>query len=89
VVLTIPFEAYLNVYKNFDQEKIHWMDEISKHPKLRAPRLDLALQKEIDRGSQDVYLPNDTHWGTTGHKVTAHTLINYLSKNGVLRNKGD
>jgi len=55
--------AYMNVYKNFDREKINWMDEIAKHPQLHAPRLDLALKKKITNGIRDVYLPNDTHWG--------------------------
>jgi len=81
--------AYMHVYKNFDREKIHWMDEISKHRDLNVPRLDRALQTVIYRGSQDVYLPNDTHWGSTGHKVTAQTVIEYLSKKGILKSTGD
>ena len=76
--------AYMDVYKKFDREKIYWMEEISKHPQLHVPRLDVALRKEIARGTRDVYLPNDTHWGSAGHKVTAETLYKYLLKQRVI-----
>ena len=35
--------TYMNIYKNFDHDKIHWMDEIEKHPELNVPRLDVYL----------------------------------------------
>lgn len=76
--------VYMDVYKNFDREKINWMDEIEKHPQLHVPRLDVALQKEIALGVQDVYLPNDTHWGSAGHKITAETLYRYLLEQGAI-----
>ena len=79
--------AYMDVYKNFNHNKIHWMDEISKHPELHAPRLDLALRRKIAHGIQDIYLPNDTHWGSTGHKITAKTLYQYLLVQGVITPK--
>jgi hypothetical protein len=79
--------AYMDVYKNFNHNKIHWMDEISKHPELHAPRLDLALRKKIAHGIQDIYLPNDTHWGSTGHKITAETIHQYLLEKGVITPK--
>ena len=76
--------AYMDVYKNFDRKKIQWMDEIAKHPQLHAPRLDLILQKEIAGGARDVYLPNDTHWGSAGHQAVAHALLEYLAERSVL-----
>ena len=76
--------TYMNVYKNFDHDKIHWMEEIAKHPELNVPRLDVALQSEIARGVRDIYLPNDTHWGSAGHKITAETLYKYLLEQGVI-----
>ena len=76
--------AYMDVYKNFDHDNTHWMDEIIKHPQLHAPKLDVALRNEIASGTRDVYLPNDTHWGSAGHRITAHTLIKYLTQEKVL-----
>ncbi|MDH5761917.1 MAG: hypothetical protein OEZ51_02945 [Nitrospinota bacterium] len=76
--------AYMDVYKDFDRKKIHWMDEITKHPELHVPRLDVALKKEIERGTQDVYLPNDTHWGSSGHQAVASHLLKYLIDRNIL-----
>ena len=76
--------TYMNVYKNFDREKTHRMDEIAKHPQLHVPRLDLALQKEIALGGQDVYLPNNTHWGSNGHQAVAKNLREFLIDRNIL-----
>ncbi len=42
------------------------------------PRLDLTLISAIHQGEQDVYLPDDTHWGSTGQKIAAGTLLTFL-----------
>lgn len=84
VVAPDKLTAYMDVYKNFGREKIHWMTEIAKHPELNVPRLDVAVRKEIARGVRDVYLPNDTHWGSAGHRAVARTLVDYLTERGIL-----
>ena len=76
--------AYIDVYKNFNREKINWIEEISKHRELHIPRLDVALKNAISRGTQDVYLPNDTHWGSAGQRIAALTLVEYLTKENTL-----
>lgn len=76
--------AYMDVYKSFDHDKFHWMDEISRHPQLQVPRLDVVLKNEIARGARDVYLPNNTHWGSTGQQIAAHTLTKYLTHKKIL-----
>lgn len=43
-----------------------------------TPRVDLALRSAIDRAEQDIYLPDDTHWGSTGHKIAADTIRAFL-----------
>lgn len=48
-----------------------------QHPEV-IPRLDLALRSAIRDGEQDVYLPDDTHWGSTGHRIAAETLLGFL-----------
>jgi hypothetical protein len=47
-------------------------------PRLRLLRLDLALRSAIERGTLDVYLPNDTHWGAAGHRIAADTTLAFL-----------
>ncbi len=63
--------TYMDVYKNFDHDKIHWMEEIKKHRELNVPNLNVALKNEIAQGVRDIYLPNDTHWGSAGHRTVA------------------
>ena len=77
--------AYFDWIKDFDREKTHWMTEIDKHPELNMIPLLKALRREIANGGQDVYLPNDTHWGPTGMKVASNTLYQYLKDTGVLK----
>jgi len=48
------------------------------HPDV-MPRLDKALTQAIHRGEQDVYLPDDTHWGSSGQRIAAETLISFLA----------
>jgi hypothetical protein len=43
-----------------------------------APRLDWTLISAIRQGVEDVYLPDDTHWGSTGHRIAAETLLAFL-----------
>jgi hypothetical protein len=43
-----------------------------------VPRIDLALKSAIAHGEQDVYLPDDTHWGPAGHKIAAQALLAFL-----------
>lgn len=42
------------------------------------PRLDIALPAAIRSGEQDIYLPDDTHWGSSGHRMVADTLLDFL-----------
>ena len=49
------------------------------HPDV-MPRLDKSMIKAIRSGEQDVYLPDDTHWGSNGQRIAAQTLIAFLSR---------
>lgn len=43
-----------------------------------------ALDAAIAAGEQDVYLPNDSHWGPIGHRLTAEAVLRYLVMRGAL-----
>ncbi len=68
-----------------DLQNTEWA-HASKLPALAAlspqtmPRLDLSLRQAIVRGQQDVYLPNDTHWGAEGQRLAADTMRDFLSQ---------
>jgi len=54
------------------------MVEIARDLSLPMPRTDLVLSQAIASGTQDVYLSNDSHWGSIGHKLFADALADYL-----------
>lgn len=47
---------------------------------LNTARADWLLREAIDRGEQDVYLPDDTHLGTRGYQLVAEALWGFLKK---------
>ena len=46
---------------------------------VNAPRLDKMIEKAIDSGEKDVYLPNDTHFGTRGYQLAATAVLDFLA----------
>ena len=53
-------------------------ERIAVPPGLAMPRIDLALRDAIAAGERDVYLPDDTHWGTAGSRLVARIVLDYL-----------
>jgi hypothetical protein len=47
-------------------------------PRLNRPRVEKPIRAAIDAGEIDVYLPNDTHFSTRGHEVTAATVLDFI-----------
>jgi len=39
------------------------------------------LLNSIKNGEVDLYLPNDTHWGHTGHEIAAQAVFDHMVKN--------
>jgi hypothetical protein len=46
-------------------------------------RLDQVLQRAVDSGTRDVYMPNDTHWNATGQKLVAEAILATLTAEGL------
>ncbi|CAH1073952.1 hypothetical protein [Candidatus Nitrotoga sp. 1052] len=72
----------LTAYADFLLDKglrdISALSELSGHLPGVMPRLDQALISAIREGEQDVYLPDDTHWGSSGNLIAAETLLTFL-----------
>ncbi|MDR3518758.1 MAG: hypothetical protein P4M00_23415 [Azospirillaceae bacterium] len=62
--------------------------ELAEAPTLHMPRVDLALRNAIQSGVKDVYLPNDTHWGSAGSGIVAKSVIAYLKGDGLKEDGG-
>jgi hypothetical protein len=58
--------------------QIDAIDHLSFGDSLNMPRVDLALRSAIGAGVRDVYLPDDTHWGSAGSRIAAEVVSRYL-----------
>ncbi|MEL6938651.1 MAG: hypothetical protein AAFO84_05595 [Cyanobacteria bacterium J06598_1] len=47
-------------------------------PPLNTINLHNLLRQQVKAGIEDVYLPNDTHWGTAGYVQVAEAVIDFL-----------
>lgn len=57
---------------------VSMLSSLAENNQAILPRIDLTLMSAIGRGEKDVYLPDDTHWGSTGHRISAETLLAFL-----------
>jgi len=69
------FAPYL---KNADRATANLVAELAKDPSLPVPRTDQILAEAIASGKKDIYLSNDSHWGSIGHKRFADALADHL-----------
>lgn len=65
---------------------IDLIGSVSKDARLHVVRTDRILSAEIAAGTPDVYLPNDSHWGSVGHRLAADGLVDYMIACGFLNN---
>lgn len=80
VVLVAPDK--LTAYRDLlDETHIHPYSELSaliaKVPTLMPDTVG-AMEKGVQEGIQDLYLPDDTHWGSSGQEKIAKTLQDFL-----------
>ncbi len=77
----------LSAYDNFLADRsragLSRIDLLARDPALHLPRIDLALRQAIHDGVADVYLNNDTHWGSAGYELAAQSVVDTLTRTGV------
>lgn len=78
IVAPDKLTAYSDFISDEKLRNISKLNQLSESNRKIIPRIDLALMKAIGNGEQDVYLPDDTHWGSSGHRIAAETLIDFL-----------
>ena len=72
--------AYADFFSDADLKKASALSELAeRHPGV-VLRLDKEMKAAILRGEQDVYLPNDTHWGSSGNRIAAETVLALLAR---------
>ena len=72
--------AYADFLRDQDLRNLSALPGLSRNLPEVMPRLDSALISAIRKGEQDVYLPDDTHWGSSGYRIAAETLLSFLQQ---------
>lgn len=72
--------AYADFLRDKGLRNLSSLSELSRTLPDVMPRLDSALISAIRKGEQDIYLPDDTHWGSSGYRIAAETLLSFLQR---------
>ncbi|MFT6914267.1 MAG: hypothetical protein ACJAWL_000555 [Motiliproteus sp.] len=82
VIMVAPdkLTAYSQVLQDQAFAGLSIIPALATHRALNLIRLDLLLQQRVREGVVDLYLPNDTHWGSTGYQLAAEAIIEYLNE---------
>jgi hypothetical protein len=67
------YKAYI---RDLDWEHPGLISRLSQHGQLL--RLDERFETALAEGTVDLYLPNDTHTGSQGDRITADAVVSYL-----------
>ena len=59
-------------------ENMSYYSHFSKDNKLNLVPLFKRFNEALRRGDKDIYLPNDTHWGSAGHQLVGRAVLDYL-----------
>lgn len=83
VVMAVPDKssAYCPYFKQNPDKPVR-CESVIAHlavPGLNLLRLDQDIASALEAGTVDVYLPNDTHWGSAGARIAAESLYRWLT----------
>lgn len=81
-VLMVPpdkLTAYADYLSDSKFKNVSLLSRLADIHQNVMPRLDKTLTEAIHEGEQDVYLPDDTRWGSNGQRIAAETLISFLA----------
>lgn len=76
--------AYSALLADERYRQLSRIDLLAADRALHLPRVDRRLQRAIADGVIDVYLNNDTHWGSAGYELVAEELVDYLARHRVI-----
>lgn len=87
--VALPAPDKTTAYEDFIEFKaiknINLLELLDTDPRLHLIRMDRVFKKKIKEGVVDLYPPNETHWGSRGHRVVVEALIQYLKDQRMIR----
>lgn len=87
--VALPAPDKITSYEDYIEfreiKNINLIELLDTDPHLHLLRLDRVFKKKIKEGEIDLYPPNETHWGSRGHRIVVEALIQYLKDQRVVR----
>ena len=85
ILLLIPDKssAYRQYIANPDIYELENITRKLVDNRINSPKLDILVKDTISAGEMDVYLPNDTHFGTKGYELAAKSILDLLRDTGL------
>lgn len=71
--------TYAEVIADGQRKGVNRLPEFFKESRLNQIQILEALRAAIRRHVRDVYLPNDTHWGSVAHEIVADQIAAHLA----------
>jgi hypothetical protein len=71
--------AYADYLDDPELRHISLLPELYRRPGLNQVRLVERFRRAMRCGMKDIYLPNDTHWGSAGHRIVAEAVADALA----------
>ena len=71
--------AYADYLEDKELRQISALGELDRWDRLNQVELVTPLRQAIRCGIKDVYMPNDTHWSSRGHRIVADAVIGALT----------
>ncbi|HEY5762647.1 MAG TPA: hypothetical protein VIS73_05535 [Rhodocyclaceae bacterium] len=86
VLLVAPdkLTAYEPYLATDDYRGLSRLAELAERLPGTMPRVDTAIAAVIAAGHVDVYLPNNTHWGSAGHLATGEAVARFIEATNVV-----
>jgi hypothetical protein len=80
IVLVVPDKstAYAPFLRDPALAALPKIEELYASASYRFVDVLHPLRAAVDRRDTDVYLPNDTHWGYTGQRIVADSVLRFL-----------
>jgi hypothetical protein len=74
--------AYADYLADAELRRASALPEFYQRPGLNQVALVEQMRRAIRCGYKDVYMPNDTHWSSTTHKLVADAVVDALTGSG-------
>ena len=71
--------AYADYLADTELRQISPLPEFYRRPGLNQVALVERFRQAIRCGIKDIYMPNDTHWSSTAHRIVADAIVDALA----------